>query len=233
MRQAVVQAIAHAQRRAAFGRRLIEQPLMLNVLADLALEAEAALVLALRVARSFDQAASDPRERVLSRVATALAKYWVTRRAPRVVFEAMECLGGAGYVEESALPRLYREAPLNSIWEGSGNVQCLDLLRSLRKEPEALAALLAEIERARSMHAGLDLHVAQLKAAVVPGENAARRWLEDLALALSASLLLRHAPGFVAETYCNARLGDARGLEYGGLPDGAPVSALVERAFRQ
>jgi putative acyl-CoA dehydrogenase len=231
MRQALVQAIAHTQRRAAFGRRLIEQPLMLNVLADLALEVEAALVLTLRVARSFDRAASDDTERVLSRVATALAKYWVTRRTPRVVFEAMECLGGAGYVEESALPRLYREAPLNSIWEGSGNVQCLDLLRSLRKEPDALDALLGEIERARGMHAGLDRHVLQLRAAPVPAESGARRWVEDLALGLSASLLLRYAPELVAESYCRSRLGESRGLEYGGLADGVAVGALVERAF--
>ncbi|HKP62261.1 MAG TPA: acyl-CoA dehydrogenase family protein [Polyangiales bacterium] len=235
MRQAVVQAIAHTQGRAAFGRRLIEQPLMLNVLADLALEAEAALVLSLRVARSFDQAANDPAERALSRVATALAKYWVTRRTPRLVFEAMECLGGAGYVEESVLPRLYRESPLNSIWEGSGNVQCLDLLRSLLKEPDALAALLREIELSRGLHAGLDQHVAQLKAALhdngVPAESRARRWVEDLALALAASLLLRCSPGFVAEAYCNSRLGGTRGLEYGGLPDGTPLSALVERAL--
>ncbi|HKU40221.1 MAG TPA: acyl-CoA dehydrogenase family protein [Polyangiales bacterium] len=231
MRQALVQAISHTQRRAAFGRRLIDQPLMRNVLADLALEAEAALVLSLRVARSFDRAPSDPSERLLSRVATALAKYWVTRRAPRFVFEAMECLGGAGYVEESVLPRLYREAPLNSIWEGSGNVQCLDLLRSLRKEPDALAALIREIESARGMHPALDRKLSQLLAAGVPAEPRARRWVEDLALSLCASLLVRSAPAFVAEAYCESRLGEDRGLEYGGLSDSAPLGAILARAF--
>jgi putative acyl-CoA dehydrogenase len=234
MRQAVVQAVHHARHRSAFGRPLIEQPLMQNVLADLALEAEAALVLSLRAARSFDLAA-DPVERLLARVLTALAKYWVTRRTPRVAGEALECLGGAGYVEESAMPRLYREAPLNSIWEGSGNVQCLDLLRTLRKEPDARAVLFSEINQSRGLERHLDQRILQLEAAAVSGEPPteaqARRVVEDFALALSASLLLRCAPAMVAESYCVSRLGEERSLEYGGLPEGLPLGALVERAF--
>lgn len=234
MRQALVQAIHHTRHRAAFGRRLVDQPLMQNVLADLALEAEAALVLSLRIAACFDRA-EDAAERQLSRAGTALAKYWVTRRTPRVVCEAMECLGGAGYVEESVLPRLYREAPLNSIWEGSGNVQCLDLLRSLRKDPDALAVLLQEIESANGLDRAFDRHVAQLKRVVARAEATAevraRRIVEDLALALSASLLLRAGEARVAEAYCSSRLGEDRSLEYGGLPEGLDLGALIERAL--
>jgi putative acyl-CoA dehydrogenase len=235
MRQALIQALFHARHRSAFGRPLIEQPLMINLLADLALEAEAALVLSLRVARSFDHPEQES-ERLFARVTTAVAKYWVTRRAPRFAFEAMECLGGAGYVEESMLPRLYREAPLNSIWEGSGNIQCLDVLRTMIKEPAALEVVLLELEEARGRDRQFDVHLEQLKAAArtfdrPDSETSARRWVEDLALALSASLLLRHAPAAVAEAYCAARLGAQRRLEYGGLPDSAQLRALVERAL--
>ena len=233
MRQALAQAVFHARYRSAFGRRLIEQPLMLNVLADLALEAEAALALSLRVARSFDHPEREL-ERLFARIATAVAKYWVTRRAPRFVCEAMECLGGSGYVEESIMPRLYREAPVNSIWEGSGNVQCLDVLRTLHKEPKTLDAVFTELDAARGRDRRFDVHLERLKHAardLQESEAGARRWIEDLALSLSASLLLRHAPGLVADAYCASRLADERHLECGTLPESVRLRALVERAL--
>src|SRR5690606_8150383 len=156
MRMALAQAVHHARHRSAFGRLLAEQPLMRNVLADIAIEAEAALALSMRVARAVDAAPHDPAEAAFARIATAIGKYWICRRAPTVVNEAQECLGGAGYVEESLLPRLYRQAPLNSIWEGSGNIQCLDVLRALSREPETGEALRAEIEAARGLHPAFD-----------------------------------------------------------------------------
>jgi putative acyl-CoA dehydrogenase len=233
MRQALVQAIHHARHRAAFGRPLIAQPLMTAVLADLALESEAALAVSLRVAGSYDRA-GHASERAFARAATAIAKYWVTHRAPGFVFEAMECLGGAGYVEESMLPRLYREAPVNSIWEGSGNVQCLDVARTLGKEPEAADALLAEIERARGGDARLDAALDRAKEGLRelgarPAQ--ARRVVEQLAHLLCASLLVREAPALVADAYCATRVAGDRGSEYGTLPAGIDTAALVERAF--
>lgn len=233
MRQALIEAIHHTRQRAAFGRLLSEQPLMQRVLADLALDAEAALALTLRVARSYDLA-KDPTERAFARVATAITKYWVTRRAPNFVFEAMECLGGAGYVEESYLPRLYRESPLNSIWEGSGNVQCLDVLRALRREDEAREALFMELRRASGQNPRYDAELARVERemeGLAEPEIFARKLVEDLALLLSASLLLRHAPSFVADNYVAARLGEARGLTYGALSSDADVKAILERAW--
>jgi putative acyl-CoA dehydrogenase len=232
MRQALVQALHHARHRVAFGKRLIEQPLMQRVLADLALESEAATVLALRVARAYDQPSEG--ERLLARAATAIAKYWVTRRAPPFVFEAMECLGGAGYVEESVLPRLYREAPVNSIWEGSGNVQCLDVVRALQKEPQVADELLSELALAAGANRHLDVVRAQLERELrEPSELAvrARSLVEQLAIALSASQLVRHAPSFVADAYCESRLGGARGFEYGTLRAHVDLAALLQRAW--
>jgi len=233
MRQALVQAVFHARGRAAFGRKLIAQPLMRNVLADLALEAESAIMLTLRVARSLD-ASADESERLFARIATAVAKFWVTRRAPRFIYEAMECLGGAGYVEESVLPRLYRESPLNSIWEGSGNVQCLDVLRAVTREPAVLDAVMARIEAVQGGDVQLDGLVRRIKASVSGAgvtEVGARRWVEDLALTLSAGELIKHAPAAVAQAYCRTRLGADRSLEYGGLPADIPMDALLERVF--
>ena len=166
MRQATAQALHHAAWRAAFGKKLIDQPLMRNVLADLALESEAATVLVMRVAGAFDRSAGDPREAALARLLTPIAKYWICKRAPIAVVEALECLGGNGYVEESILPRLYREAPVNSVWEGSGNVICLDVLRAIGREPDALAVLLAEIGLARGGDARLDRALAALERAL-------------------------------------------------------------------
>jgi putative acyl-CoA dehydrogenase len=233
MRQALREALHHAHHRSAFGKRLIEQPLMRSVLADLALECEAALALTLRVARSYD-AAREESERLFARVATAVVKYWVTRRTPGFAFEAMECLGGAGYVEESTLPRIYREAPVNSIWEGSGNVQCLDVLRAMQREPDAAAALFAEIERARGADARLDARIERVKDGLRDASaelSGARRLVEELARLLAASLLVREAPGAVSSAYCMTRIAGDHGSEYGTLPPGVDTLALVDRAL--
>ncbi|HLG96188.1 MAG TPA: acyl-CoA dehydrogenase family protein [Bryobacteraceae bacterium] len=200
MRQGVVQAIHHARHRSAFSRLLADQPLMQNVLADLAVESEAATMLMLRLARAFDCRQSDPKEHGLARLATAIGKYWISKRGPSHLAEALECLGGNGYVEESVLPRLYREAPVNSVWEGSGNVICLDILRAMRKEPETAISLLDEIKGARGacrrFDAWTDRVETDLKEAATEVE--ARRLAERLALALQASLLIRHSIPAVA-----------------------------------
>jgi putative acyl-CoA dehydrogenase len=236
MRQAVAQATHHAAHRSAFGRRLADQPLMANVLADLAVEAEASTMLAMRVAGAFDRAAGDAAEAALCRLATAVAKYWVCKRAPAVAAEALECLGGNGYVEESGLPRLYREAPLNSIWEGAGNVNCLDVLRVLARRPEAVAALLDEVAPARGADVRLDLAAAAVErelaaAAADPAgvEAGARRLVERLAVVLQGALLVRHGHPAVADAFCASRLGGDRGAAFGTLPPGLDLAAIVER----
>ena len=206
---------------------------MQNVLADLALEVEAATALALRLARAYDAAATDAQEKAFARIATAAAKYWVCKRAPHAIYEAMECLGGNGYVEESVLPRLYREAPVNSIWEGSGNVICLDVLRALVREPESASALLDELRSARGGDARLDAWSDALETELARADEAelrARRLVERMALGLQASLLVRHAPAAVADAFCASRLGDGGGLVFGTLREGTPLRAIVERA---
>lgn len=233
MRQALAQALHHAGHRRAFGRRLREQPLMRNVLADLALESEAATVLALRLARAYDEIPSNEGARAFARIGTAVAKYWVCKRAPHMIYEAMECLGGAGYVEETILPRLYREAPVNAIWEGSGNVICLDVLRAATREPDSVPALLAEIRLARGGDRRLDAAIDGLEAEWRdPGdaEARARRITEQAAVALQASLLVRHAPAEVADAFCASRLGGGR-LEYGTLPATSGFDAILARAL--
>src|SRR5207249_2163695 len=213
MRQAVAQATHHTAHRKAFGKVLSEQPLMANVLADLALESEATTVLMMRLARAFD---GEPEFR---RLATAVSKYWCCKRAIAVVAEALECHGGNGYVEESILPRLYREAPLNSIWEGSGNVNALDVLRAMSREPETLEAFMAELEKAKGDLRRLDAIVETLKREVSDPSDAearARRVVELMAIALQCSLLLRHGDPAVAEVFCASRLGDA-GHQFGTL----------------
>jgi len=220
MRQAVEQATHHAAHRSAFGALLVDQPLMQNVLADLCLESEAATVTAMRLARAYDRRASDAREAAFARIATALAKYWICKRGPGHVAEALECLGGNGYVEESGMPRIYRQQPLQSIWEGSGNVVCLDVLRALRTEPESLEALLDEI----ALAGDTALRKSAEKAAAGADESHARYAVEQLALALQASLLVRHAPAEVADAF-RARTGSA----YGTLPPGVDTAAIVER----
>jgi putative acyl-CoA dehydrogenase len=233
VRMALAQALHHARHRSAFGHRLADQLLMRNVLADLALEVEAATALMLRLARAYDLAAEDPAERAFARIATAVGKYWVCKRAPSAIGEAMECLGGNGYVEEAILARLYREAPVNAIWEGSGNVICLDVLRAIAREPDALPALLGEIRLARGADARLDAALAQLETDLAsPGdaELRARDLVERMAVALEASLLVRHAPAFVADAFCASRLGGS-GRLFGTLPVGADFTALLARAL--
>ncbi|MFE2481238.1 acyl-CoA dehydrogenase family protein [Streptomyces sp. NPDC059389] len=231
MRQALTQAVHHAEHRSAFGARLIEQPLMRNVLADLALESEAATTLALRLAAAYD--ADTEQERAFLRIAVPAAKYWVTKRCTPMVAEALECLGGNGYVEESGLPRLLRESPLNSIWEGSGNVQALDVLRALQREPMALNAFLREVGLARGADHRLDSAIKGLltELADLEGiEARARRVVERMALVLQGSLLVRWAPPEVADAFCASRLGGDWGAAFGTLPHSLHLGALVERA---
>ncbi len=228
MRAAVEQATWHAAHRSAFGRRLAEHPLMGNVLADLCVESEAATVTALRLARAFD----DPEQELFKRIATAVSKYWVCKRAPAVAGEALECLGGNGYVEESGLPRLYREMPLNSIWEGSGNVQCLDVLRALAKSPETFEAFFAEIAEAAGADARLDAFVAATRDEFADPdgmESRARRIVERMAKCLQGSLLVRFAPPAVADAYVASRLAGDAGLAFGTLPAGTDFGAIVAR----
>jgi putative acyl-CoA dehydrogenase len=234
VRQALVQAIHHASHRKAFGKLLREQPLMQNVLADLALESEAATALALRIARAVDGAARDPHEAALARIGTAVGKYWVCKRTPPAVNEAQECLGGAGYVEESILPRLYREAPLNSIWEGCGNIQALDVLRALGREPETAEAFFAELLAAKGAHPALDREIAALRAALGDRDDLearSRYVVERMALSLQASVLLRAGNAAAAESFCASRLDGGRGLAFGTLPPSTPFNALIERAL--
>jgi putative acyl-CoA dehydrogenase len=226
-RRAVAEATHHAAHRAAFGRVLAEQPLMQNVLADLCLDSEAATATAMRLARAFDE-----EDHAFRRLATAVAKYWVCKQTPALVAEALECLGGNGYVEESGLPRLFRESPLNSIWEGSGNVNCLDVLRALEREPESMEAVRAELRQARGANRQLDVALADLEAELADRDELelrARRLVEHLALCLQASLLVRHAPAEVADAFCATRLGGAGGRAYGTLPRGVDTEAIVER----
>ncbi len=232
MRSAVAHASWHAAHRAAFGKQLIDQPLMSNVLADLALESEAATVLAMRLARAYDEADDDPAAAQFKRLATAVAKFYVCQRAPQHAFEAMEVLGGVGYVEQSGMPRLYREAPLNSIWEGSGNVIALDVLRALAYEPQSLEAFYAELGLAAGANAALDSFSDRLAAQLADGEQLefrARIIVEQMALALQGALLVQHAPAAVSEAFCAARLGDGRSLNYGTLPAGVDSAAIVDR----
>lgn len=233
LRQALVHAIHHAQHRKAFGKWLVDQPLMANVLADLALESEAATALTLRVARALDSAAQDPAEAAFARIATAIGKYWVCKRAAAFVNEAQECLGGQGYVEESILPRLYRDAPLNSIWEGSGSIQCLDVLRAWSREPATGEALISELESARGGHPALDAEIQSLKRLFSDRdglESQARYLTERCALAIQAAILIRAGRHEVADAFCSSRLAGHRGLAFGSLPASTPFRALIERA---
>jgi putative acyl-CoA dehydrogenase len=239
MRVGVVNATHHAAHRSAFGKTLIDQPLMRNVLADLCVESEAATVLAMRLARAYDEAHADADAgedssdaQLFKRLATAVGKYWTCKRAPNHAFEALECLGGNGYVEESGMPRLYREAPLASIWEGSGNVMSLDVLRALTRSPRSLEVFLAEVEQAHGADERLDARVRELKGQFAdPGtlETRARRVVESMALCLQGSLLVRHAPAAVADAFCASRLARDGGLEYGTLPAGVDFAAIIDR----
>lgn len=234
MRQALVHAVHHARHRKAFGKRLVEQPLMRNVLADLALELEGHVALTARVARAVDASSrGDAREAAFCRIATAVGKYWVCKRTSPFVNEAQECLGGQGYVEESMLPRLYRQAPLNSIWEGSGNIQCLDVLRAAAKEPESREALFAELQGSMGAHPVLDQALAKLARSFESPETLetrSRLVVEQLALCLQAALLLK-GDAQVGDAFCVSRLGGQHGLAFGTLPDSAPMQKLIDRAL--
>lgn len=234
MRQALAQAIHHCRHRNAFGKKLTEQPLMQNVLADLALEAEAATALTMRIARALDQQETDESERRLVRLGTALGKYWICKRAPGHACEAMECIGGSGVMEDSIMPRLFRESPVNAIWEGSGNIQCLDLLRALHKEPAVLDAYFAEVEAALGSHTAFDAAVDRLKKDFADAshfEYRARSIIGSMARVLQASVLLQHAPNFVSQPFCISRLGAEGAHLYGSLPVGIDCDAIVERAL--
>jgi putative acyl-CoA dehydrogenase len=233
LRRGTLEAIHHARHRCAFGALLVDQPAMRNVLADLAIESEAATTAAMRVARSYDE----PDEAAFRRFATAVMKYWVSKRAPGHAAEALECLGGNGFIEDSGMPLLYRDAPLNSIWEGSGNVAALDVLRAMAKEPEGLPAFLEECELAAGGDRRLDAHLRRLReraAEVFAGADPqfeARRMVEELALALQASLLVRHSPPEVADAFCATRLGGEGGRVYGTLPAGVDAKTIIDRAL--
>ncbi|MFF9209936.1 MULTISPECIES: acyl-CoA dehydrogenase family protein [unclassified Streptomyces] len=233
MRKTLVEAGHHVRHRSAFGARLLDQPLMRNVLADLALESEAATTLTLRLAGAADRAVrGDAGERAFRRIATAVGKYWVTKRGPAFTAEALECLGGNGYVEDSGMPRHYREAPLLSIWEGSGNVNALDVLRALTRDPETAEALFAEFARARGADARLDAAVARLRDDLREASPVgARRLVERMALALQASLLVRHAPPAVADAFCATRLAGDWGHAFGTLPPAADLNAILDRGL--
>ena len=238
MRAALVQAIHHARHRSAFGRHLAEQPLMQNVLADLALESEAATVLFMRLARAFEDAASAPEERAWRRIVTPAAKYWVCKRTLEFTGEAMEVWGGNGYVEEGPMARFYREAPVNSIWEGSGNVMCLDVLRAMEREADAAQALFAgwhaHAQGHPALSAALDRLAATLKDAPQTREASARRIAQQTVLIAQATLLVQHAPSPVADAFIATRLADGcgeSGRVYGTLPAKFDHAAIIERAF--
>ena len=234
MRQAAVQALHHCAQRAAFGKLLAEQPLMQNVLADLAIESEAALAMTMRIARALDSSERSESEKQLVRIGTAVGKYWICKRTPGHAYEAMECIGGSGVMEDSIMPRLFRESPVNSIWEGSGNVQCLDMLRAMQREPGSLEVFMAELQQAAGANRYLDQYVARLGrevADLADIEYRARGIVEKMVLALQGALLVRHGNAAVADAFCVSRLsGLGSGLVYGNLPRGVDCAAIIKRA---
>jgi putative acyl-CoA dehydrogenase len=234
MRQALVQSLHHARRRRAFGRLLIDQPLMRQVLADLVLESEAATALALRLARAFDHP-EEPAEQALRRLLTPAAKFWVCKRAIDVTAECMEVWGGNGYVEDGPMARLYREAPVNSIWEGSGNVMCLDVLRAVRQEPRSVSLMVDELGRAHPGEPALRATADRLLAALAldaDGQQAMARMIaRDLVLLVQADLLLRHAPDAVSRAFVDSRLGAVGGDAFGARPTALASDALLRRAW--
>jgi len=232
MRQAVAQATHHCRHRSAFGNRLSDQPLMQNVLADLALENEAALTYTMRIARALDNQDQE-HERLLARLATPVGKYWICKRTPNHAYESMECIGGSGVMEDCIMPRLFRESPVNAIWEGSGNVQCLDTLRAIQKEPETLDAFFLEAAEAKGADRRFDQSLAQLQndfADISDFQYRARNLVDRMALTLQASLLLRNGDKAVADAFCASRLQSNGGMNYGNLPSGTDAAAIIKRA---
>lgn len=235
MRQATVQAIHHCRHRQAFGNTLDKQPLMQNLLADLALESEAAMTLTLRMSRAFDQQ-DDEHEKLFARIATPIGKYWICKRTPQHAYEAMEVIGGMGLMENTIMPRLLREAPVNSIWEGSGNVQCLDILRAIQKEPRVLQAFFNEVNEASGKHPLFDnlvntLHNDFKQTPKEEWQYHARRFADRMALALQSALLLQYAPDDVGEAFCASRLSTGHTANYGNLPRSANAEGIIQRAF--
>ncbi len=241
MRVGVANALHYCRQRRAFGRPLAEQPLMQNVLADLALEYEAAIAMSMRMARALDNKDVHDSEASLARLMTAVGKFWVCKRTPQHSYEVMECIGGSGVMENALFPRVYREAVINPIWEGSGNVQCLDVLRTMAREPQAVEAFMQEINPARGQHPVFDTAFSALsrKLAALPRQQrddadtvqfGARRLTEQMALVFQASLLLQHAPESVASAWCESRLVAEGGFHYGSLRNSGAVRELLERA---
>jgi putative acyl-CoA dehydrogenase len=232
MRQALANALWHAAHRTAFQKKLIDQPLMKSLVADLAIESEAATALTFRIARSFDESAGES-DAAFARVATPVGKYWINKRVVNVVYEAMEVHGGAGFIEDGVMPRIYRQSPLNSIWEGSGNVVCLDILRAMERDPRSIEALAAELALSRGANPALDRAIDAVTAHLArpPGEAHARRLAETLALALQGAVLVKSAPDFVAEAFCATRLGDSPGLTCGAIDAKIDVDAIIARAM--
>jgi putative acyl-CoA dehydrogenase len=234
MRQAVVQALHHCAYRSAFGKRLAEQPLMQNVLADLVIESEAALAMTMRIARALDVGEASEHEKMLVRVGTAVGKYWICKRTPAHAYEAMECIGGSGVMEDCIMPRLFRESPVNSIWEGSGNVQCLDMLRAMGRNPGSVDAYMDEVQKAGGTDRRLDQYVARLGSELLDPsaiEYRARGVVEKMALALQGSLLVRYGNPAVADAFCASRLGEHySGMTFGAMPRGLDCAAIIERA---
>ncbi len=234
MRHGVAQAVWHASHRRAFGDLLDDQPLMRNVLADLAVESEAATTAALRLARAYDADPADEHESALARLVTPVVKYWTCKRAPQHAAEALECLGGAGFVEESGMPRVFRQSPVNGVWEGSGNVICLDVLRALARARETLDAYWTEVEQACGADPRFDRAVVELRRELgdelTDLEARARRLVEQMALVFQGSLLLRHAPAAVSDAFCASRLAGDRGHAFGTLPAGLDLRSIVDRA---
>ena len=231
MRQALAQAIHHARHRIAFQKKLVDQPLMTNVLADLALESEAATVLTMWLARAYDE--SSEAAQVIRRVITPAAKFWICKRTPFVTYEAMEVLGGSGYIEESMMPRLYRESPVNSIWEGSGNIMCLDVLRAIERTPNAGEVLRSQLGEAKDTR--LKVFTERLEKRLAArernDESQARAMVRELVLALQAALLIKHAPSAIADAFCASRLNGGSSSAFGLLPPGLGMREIAERAL--
>ena len=232
MRQAAAQAIHHASNREAFGARLSEQPLMQNLLADLALESEAAMTYTMRIARAMDNQDNE-HEKLLSRIATPIGKYWICKRTPNHAYEAMEVIGGSGVMENHIMPRLFRESPVNAIWEGSGNVQCLDILRAIEKQPDVLDAYFMELQKAQGANRHFDTFLNGVKSEFTDTNTLQYRGriiADKMALGLQAALLLQHSTSDVADAFCLSRLASNGGLNYGTMPTEVNCAAIVERA---